>query len=1225
MKQMRNISVKPSVLESLVPFMSIQNDGNRYRLSYAVRQLARMGAYNETGDLPIALRLEATGDFTELYETHDRLVCPVDTADMDILNSESMVDALIRCAVFLLRSRKEEVVDLLVMLPSKAAEKSPVKLADWDISDTFKKAFADKFEQLKAKGIMRENVSADAVLPKVLDKVTVLHVRRRQGYLGEVSLMGLELEAVKVLEDAGIDGSDLLAALTNLVAHTEPKNRKKSGHMFTRSDAMLLIRDYQRRARIQRSSVRVIDEQFMNEDQLEQRLIPGLPGWKNVSMESTLKRNLFESAVRWARLAALKSGRGLLPIFYFTGEEGSGRSTLLKQVAWELYREGFAVAEIVHLEEAAKEAESLATAAVALDAPLILVWDDALEPGVDVLQAFREFSEAQVSGVPMMILAASSDLGYNAKKIRQISRTSFEEFEVYNPDETEFSSGISNDNIVSSEENQEISPESNEGDAQNQKTEQFFVVESTQTAQPRPTMLETMIKMREGKSLQEYAQETNQKMLSVLGESRQVYDLICDLGIVGFALPEKLATRIFGSAAIETFKTVLDAHLDLPIRKHQNQQGWIWDCGHTLLVRAIQRSVTKTDSGSLQEKALSVMMQEHDFQAWAVRYLRALYSSNVLSSDILETLTQVLISAVLEKKVRILPAVLVDLYQLASTTENDVLQSAVVEALADYARLNAIDSFVALTPLLRNRIGGLQDVETLEILKAAKPDEDRVAFKFLLKFLTDHQPNDLSQESVDNARTAAARAPDQGFAVAAYLRFCWARGTDEQINRSIEETRSWLETTPDDRIVRRAFMDYVVAKGSDELKRESIEPLEEWLNKHGDEGPLRNSLIDLAFGLNDPAVVDRVLESVAKWIERRGNNRLVRYNYFRRAEKRNDTEIMKRACDVAVAWLNNHPDDRETVQSLLFIAGRLAEKGFNPLVFNTIHTWLTTHVMERDLLRRYLILADRAAKGRSITHAVEAGLKWIQENPDDTDIREILLGMTARKIDRRIQVRVYDANAQWLESLETADPMMEYMIGRLGVRSGIARRAIPLLERSVAKSQGELRNHGRLWLGSAYRVAEAYSEARKIWQAVKDEAESEMADRAERNLKSLEAHLAEKFPEGYPPPQEKAPPRPRPPRLPKREALEATAVQAPKTPFVPDKKDDGKSKDKDIDFKRAPFEKPVRQPRSGKPFPQKAPDKPETSQKKGATLGDLLRMKGLDLTKLSKQQDDTEE
>lgn len=1220
MKQTRNISVKPSVLESLIPFMSIQNDGNRYRLSYAVWQLARMGAYNEAGDLPIALRLEATGDFTELYEMRDRLVCPVDAADVDLLNSESMVDAVIRCAVFLMRSRKEEIVDFLVVAPSKAAEKSPEKLAGWDIPNTFKKAFTDKFEQLKAEGVLRENVPADSILTKVLDRVAIQHVRRRHGYLGETSLMGLELEAVKVLEDAGIDGSDLLAALTNLVAHTEPKKRRKGGHVFSRNDAMLLIRDYQRRARIQRPCVRVIDERFMNEELPEKQLMPGMPNWKNMLMESTLKRDLFESAVRWARLAALKSGRGLLPIFYFTGEEGSGRSTLLKQVAWELYQEGFAVAEIIHLEEAAKEAESLATAAVALDAPLVLVWDDAQEPGVDVIQAFREFAEAQVSGVPMMILAASSDLGYNAKKIRQISRTSFEEFEVYNPDDKELSAGADDEHIVSSEEKQQALPTDSEENLQTQKTEQFFVVESSHADQPRLTMLEMMLKIRESKSLQEYAQEMNQKIVSAFGDANLVYDLICDLGIAGFALPEKLAAMVFDASTIETFKTVLDANPDLPIKKHQNHLGWMWDCGHTVFVRAIEGQIPNNGSGSLQEKALTCMMHESDFQPWAVRYLRALYSSKVLSSAVLETLTQVLISAVLEKKVRILPTVLADLYQLASSTENESLHSAVVEALADYARLNAVDSFVALTPLLRNRLGGIQDVETLEILKAAKPDEDRVAFKFLLKFLTDHQPNDLSQESVDNARTAAARAPDQGFAVAAYLRFCWARGTEEQVTRSIEETRSWLETNPDDRLVRRAYMDYVVAKGSDELKRESIEPLEEWLNKHVDEGLLRNSLIELAFGLNDPALADRVLENIAKWIEQRGNNRWVRHNYFRRAEKRNDTVIMKRASDVAVAWLNNHPDDRETVQSLLFIAGRLGEKGFNPSVFNAIHTWLTTHVMERDLLRRYLLLADRAAKGRAITHAVESGLKWIQENPDDTEIREILLGMTARKIDRKIQIRVYDVNAHWLESLETADPMMEYMIGRLGVRSGIARRAIPLLERSVAKSEGELRNHGRLWLGSAYRVAEAYGEAKKVWQAVKDESESEMADRADRNLQSLNEHLAEKFPEGYPPPQEKAPPRRRPPQLPKKDVSETVTGQAPREPFTPVKKEDRRRKDSE--FKREPSERPARQPRSAKPFSQKQ-DRTETSQKKGATLGDLLRMKGLDLTKLTQQKDDT--
>ncbi len=133
----------------------------------------------------------------------------------------------------------------------------------------------------------------------------------------------------------------------------------------------------------------------------------------------------------------------------------------------------------------------------------------------------------------------------------------------------------------------------------------------------------------------------------------------------------------------------------------------------------------------------------------------------------------------------------------------------------------------------------------------------------------------------------------------------------------------------------------------------------------------------------------------------------------------------------------------------------------------------------------------------------------------------MVLGMTARKVDRKLQIRVYDTNIRWLESVETPNPALEYMIGRLGVRAGIARRAIPLLERTVARSEGELRNHARLWLGSAYRVAEAYLEARKIWQAVKEDGDAEMAGRAEKNLESLEALLKERFPKGYPPPEER--------------------------------------------------------------------------------------------------------
>jgi len=263
-----------------------------------------------------------------------------------------------------------------------------------------------------------------------------------------------------------------------------------------------------------------------------------------------------------------------------------------------------------------------------------------------------------------------------------------------------------------------------------------------------------------------------------------------------------------------------------------------------------------------------------------------------------------------------------------------------------------------------------------------------------------------------------------------------------------------------------------------------------------------------------------------------------------------------------------------------------------------------------------------------MTHAVEIGLKWIEGNPDDLEIRELVLGMTARKVDRKIQIRVYDVNAQWLGSLDNPDPGIEYMIGRLGIRAGIARRAIPLLERTIARSEGDLKNHARLWLGSAYRVAEAYVEARQVWQSVKDEGDREMMDRADRNLQSLEKHLQEKFPKGFPPPDER-PVRKRPPERSMERLSEGSPKDRPRQDFArtQPRTDKPSGAGTSGGFRGEPRkprpEGEKRLPRRSGDQPRRPPQTRETPQKTGATLGDLFRMKGLDLSNLAEPKKDT--
>ncbi|MCD4653108.1 hypothetical protein K8T06_04160, partial [bacterium] len=911
MNQTRNISVKANVLEALQPYLVVQRQTNRYILSHAVWQLARMGTYNEAGELPLAIRLEGSGDFTELYPNQDRLVCSVDTSDSDLLNSDLFMDTMVRCAIFLARSRRSDLVELSILLSSKAAEDVPDKIKDWEKIDEFKTRLIERLEALKPSGIVKEDLKCLVLIDEVLNRVTIEYVRRRQGRFGEDALWGRELAAIKVLEEAGIQGSDLGNAMTNLTIHASGQftTRKKTGILFERKDATLMIRDYQRRARIQRPGVCVIDSIFMKSDFVSDHMAPRNPGWATCTGKNMIERTSLDAAVRWARLAALKSGRGLLPVFFFTGPNGVGRSILLKQVAWALYKDGFATAEIVDLDEAAGQAESLATAAVSLDMPLILIWDDVQGSGMDPVWAIREFAEAQLSGVPMMILASAPDVGYKPKKIRQISRTSFEEFEVHAPSSEDvllLEKPISRSKSLDAEKQEDKIVETtaigNVDNIQKQKTDELIVAIKETVIESEKSFLEKAVEVRLKTSIEDLSRDLNTEADKVLGDGKAVFKLIRCLGAVGLPVPSKLAIGACGAGSVEAFKAGMKKCN--VFSEMADKDDVLWDCGHTVIARTMLAcsGITQAEITEIFNRSLEFMFSEVILQPLAGRLISSVYFADVVTTGTVETMTLKLIDLLGREDSVVSPVFLAKLFQMVLSIEQVEFQQAVVDAMAVYARKFETDSFIALTPLLRNRMGGIEDNETLEILKAARPSCDRMSFRFLLKFLGDHLPNDLRETAVTNARTAAAREPDDGFAVAAYLRLCWSRGTEEQKVQSIEETKTWLSATPEDRVVRRAFVDHVVGDGSEELKRETVEPLEDWLNDHMDEGPLRNSLIELVYSLGDPSISDRVLVTVADWIEKRGNNRSVRQNYFRRAERRGDKAIMRRACEVAVAW-----------------------------------------------------------------------------------------------------------------------------------------------------------------------------------------------------------------------------------------------------------------------------------------------------------------------------------
>ncbi|MBN1355399.1 hypothetical protein JXA40_03905 [bacterium] len=1146
-----------------------RNKMNRYHFSYAAWQLARMGTYHAAGELPRGIRLDLDGDFLERYAGSERVVGVIDAGKTDLEDLKSFEDFLVRFALKMLSSDRPEALSALIVTSAKRFQKSPPSVAQWPSVKDLENSLQGRLHKLFEKAASKNPVPAvDRLTRQVIQNTSIEYSRRRQGRLGDETLWGKELDMLKVLQDAGISGADLGHAMTSLIDRISNAAGDAGTLLeldFSREDAFLLIRDYQRRAYSSTPAVQVIDQRFLQEQPETVFRLSRQPGWKEILLPAGPEiaiRPDYEAAVKWARRCAKISGRGLLPVFLFTGRPGMGKSILLKQVARELYLQGFVVAEILDIEKAAEEAEHLATAAVACDAPLILLWDDPLGYGTDPVPWIKELAAAQISGAPMAVLGTAVSVDQYPKFF---SRTVLEEYTVHplSPDEAKLP----------------VSPES------------------------EPTTIELWSQSASGTTLDELARQIAGTIPN--SASKDLYRTIVALGVLGLSTPDRLLEAMHSEKAVRTFQKALAKEKNQPVQMHSDRavvSPALWDAGHPVLCRAIWSSLNETPEQTdiLFDKIINTCGREPDLQVWIVRILQAALVSADQSFSVTARILSA-VSSILDGMPDLLSTKLLSrLFPHLKDSGQAPLFGLLTKVMTDRVHLAGVDAFSALSPLLRNQLGGLTEVESLKALNSAKPSMDRIGFRFLLKYLGDHMPGDLGSRAVEDARTAAARDPDNGHAVDAYLQLVAQRGSNDQIERAVQETKSWLKVNPEDRVVWRSFMDLILKKCDPDTRSDILEPLESWLGSHFDEGPLRTHYLDLAVTLNDPQLLDRALHQTASWIKKIGNNRSVRRSFFRLSEQRNDKDLMLKACDVALSWLSHHPDDRETIQSLLFLAARVKSEKYISLALEKTHQLLVMHPLDNNLLKRYLIQVDRDGSSRHVHDAVLVAETYLDENPEDTEIRKIILGLAAKKLDKKIQNRIYSKNCMWLDTQTDVPGSFEYLIGRLGVRAGIARRAIPLLERAGARDDSTLKNHALLWLGSAYRISGEYLDARKTWNRVLDVDDENMKIKAQKNLESLESFLAKKFPDGYPPKEE---PRVRPDR--KSRARDAATPDRPRPTGV----ESGVSALGSVKPKRSATRikrsKPERKPVDKHPRPE--------GPRQGTTLGDLLRLKGLDL------------
>ncbi|MBN1552915.1 hypothetical protein JW979_15685 [bacterium] len=1172
---------------------------NRYLSCHALWQLARMAAYNTAGDLPQAIRLEDVGEVAERYEDGEQLVALIDAHESESEEYSALLQKILKFAIRVSFSKNPDNIRCQIISCAKSMQSVPENLRDWTNFSDISERLTASLQEYKEQGKAFTNIEdIDAFVQDVISKTSVTYLRRRQGRFGDESLWGRELETIKVLQDAGIKGNDIEPSM-QLLRHAISSRLKsrKTKNVIDRKTAYLLIRDFQRRAYLSMESVRVIDNRFLTQHKELPGWLPRQPSWYQVAKDNALhliKRETYDSSLKWARRAALISGRGLLPVFVLTGPMGVGKSVLIKQIAWDLYQQGYAVAEILNLEQAAVDADQLAYAAVAGDSPLILIWDDPCGLAPDLIPAIKEIAQAQISGAPIVLLTTAPSVSIFPKFF---SRTIVEEFVVH-----EFNEGEIHD--------MSDPPE-------NSDSVQTVSSDNVQGSADQNLPLNVWLRAVKKTDLQTVADSIWTTVKTASDDAVKVFGFIALLDSLPITTPKSILETVTNADITDGMLklTLTDGNPLLRRLSDIVPDGWeLLDCGHPLLAQMLwNKNEQSTDLIiELIQNAVSACIEDQHLQPWLVRLVHAVKSSLNAHEDLATHISSGIVTGLRANPSKFSTQTLSLLFTLYKDTQYDELIQVLVDNMAERVRVAGTDSFIALSPLLRNRLGGLDDSESLKSLSAARPSLDRLGFKFLLKFLGDHMPGELGNQAVEDARTAAARDPDDGYAVEAYLRLVWQRGSQEQIQRAIDETKSWLEATPTDRIVRSAFLDFILKNENMELKRQFIESLENWLSVHFDEGHLWRGYLDLGASFNDTHILDQVLLRTTEWIEKRGNNRFVRNQYFRYSEQRNDQHIMTKACHAAHAWLANHPDDRDTLRSLIFLAGRVQSQEITDNVLSVAYRWFKQHPIDKDLFKHYLSLAERNAKGRELENAVNLASDYLTENAGDHDVRETLLGMASKRIPRKNQVKIYNMNTLWLENQTDQPASIEYLVGRLGVRAGVARRAIPLLERAVSKENSALKEHARLWLGSAYRAAEEFFAARKCWETVLDSDDTRMQEKAKRNLESLDTYLKTKFPEGYPP-REETPPKSR-----SRRPLEIkeTKDQISDSRRVIRKRETPRREQRE--FSREPLARQT-QKRLGQKErirtggAERGQVKPESAPRQGTTLGDLLRLQGLDL------------